>query len=436
MKPLQALQVSKDGRYLEHGDGTPFFWLGDTAWELFHKLNREEAELYLSNRASLRFNVIQAVALAEKDGLNTGNAYGRRPLKQNARGQYDPALPDTDGDYHYWSHVDYIVEKAAALGLYIAFLPTWGDKYNKLWGIGPAIFNAENAFQYGTWLGERYKDSPNIIWVLGGDRPLHTSAHFAVNRALAKGLRQGDGGSHLITFHPCGGQSSSLHVHEEEWLDFNMIQSGHHEWIHTNYLKVAADYAREPVKPTLDGEPCYEDHPIDFKTANGYYDQWDVRTAAYYAVFAGAFGHTYGHHSIWSMITEPNDYSITDWKTALNRPGAVQMQHLRKLVEDYSVAIRTPDQELIIDNYPGANHLSAVRGSNWAMIYSPTGLPFRAAVHRLGLERLIARWYDPRTGSYAPSEEELDGIGEVRFTPPSSGRGCDWVLVVEARGRS
>lgn len=127
---IQLLKISDNGRFIVKEDGTPFFWLGDTAWELFHKLNREEAEEYLSNRAKRRFNVIQAAALSEFEGITTENAYGRLPLLKNNLGEYDPTMPDLSGDYSYWDHVDFIVDKAAELGLYIGFLPTWGDKYN------------------------------------------------------------------------------------------------------------------------------------------------------------------------------------------------------------------------------------------------------------------------------------------------------------------
>src|SRR3954471_19367651 len=78
--PLPQLKVSANKRFLVIADGKPFFWLGDTAWELFHRLNREDAERYLQNRARLRFTVVQAVALAELDGLAVPNAYGHIPL--------------------------------------------------------------------------------------------------------------------------------------------------------------------------------------------------------------------------------------------------------------------------------------------------------------------------------------------------------------------
>ena len=430
-KRMLRLKVSDNNRFLVKEDGSPFFWLGDTAWELFHRLNREEAELYLRNRAERGFNVIQAVALAELEGLTVPNAYGRLPLKRNAEGNYDPSLPDTGGEYDYWQHVDYIVETAESLGLYVALLPTWGDKYNRMWGKGPVVFNRDNARAFGRWIGERYRNAPNIVWVMGGDRPLLTFTHFEVVRAMAEGLQEGDG-SHLITFHPKGGDSSSLHVHDEPWLAFNMIQSGHGAG-QTNYEKVTADYNRTPVKPTLDAEPCYEDHPIGFKAENGYFDEADVRRAAYYAVFSGAFGHTYGHHSIWSMTTNPSSYFIMTWQAAILRPGAAQMRHVRELIESRPFLVRIPDQSLIVDNYEGANYMTATRGDDYAMIYFPNGLPAKIAMGKISGERVKASWFCPRTGTYT-AIGEFANEGEALFTPPGSGRGNDWVLVLDDAG--
>ena len=200
------LKVSDNKRFLVKADGTPFFWLGDTGWELFHRLNREDADRYLKNRADKGFTVIQAVALAEFDGLTKPNAYGHLPLIGN-----DPTKPDVkDGaDNDYWDHVDYIIKKADDLGLYIALLPTWGDKWNKKWGVGPEIFNPQNAAIYGEWIGRRYKDAPNIIWILGGDRPVENETQKEVIRNMAGALRKADGGLHLMSFHPTGGRGSS-----------------------------------------------------------------------------------------------------------------------------------------------------------------------------------------------------------------------------------
>ena len=217
--PIMDLKVTADGRHLMYKDGKAFFYLADTAWELFHKLTRQEAFDYLEDRAQKGFTVIQAVALAEKDGLRRSNAYGRCPMLINEAGEYDPIYPDIEGEYSYWDHMDEIIRKAAELNLYVALLPAWGDKFPGTRGEGPHFLTPKNAFLYGRWLGERYKNAGNIIWVLGGDRTFTTRQQLETLDAMARGLKTGDKGRYLMTMHPAGGCHSADCAHEEEWLD-------------------------------------------------------------------------------------------------------------------------------------------------------------------------------------------------------------------------
>ncbi|MPZ20280.1 MAG: DUF4038 domain-containing protein [Luteitalea sp.] len=185
---LPPLKVHPDRRYLIRADGTPFLYLSDTAWELFHRPSREQVRAYLELRAQQRFTVIHAVALAELDGIHDPNVYGDLPLidKDPARPAVTPgANPQNPQEYDYWDHVDYIVDEANRLGLYVAFLPTWG----RWLGVNPQrdekILTAQNAQAYGEFLGKRYGKKA-IIWVLGGDR---TAQGFEdVWRAMAKGI--------------------------------------------------------------------------------------------------------------------------------------------------------------------------------------------------------------------------------------------------------
>lgn len=437
-RQLPRLQVSENRRSLVTEDGKPFFWLGDTAWELFHRLSLEEADDYLRIRAEQRFNVIQAVLLAELEGITAGNAYGRLPLLPGDDGTPDPLRPDLKGPYSYWDHVDAVLELAGQKGMYLALLPAWGDKFNRMWGEGPEIFTPERARAYGEWLGRRYAEHSHLVWVLGGDRPLSTSRHFQIIEGMAEGLKAG-GARQLMTFHPKGAESSSYHLHDAPWLDFNMIQSGHGEREITNYDRVRLDYERLPVKPTLDAEPCYEDIPIGFRAENGYFDEADVRRAAYYAVLSGALGHTYGHHSVWPMadgmyasaaLKEPGDFIIMSWREALQRPGARQMRHLRALFEPYWGSGLRPVQQIIARNRPGANYMTAAQTDTTAFIYCPNGLYVDAAMGYIEGEEAIISWYCPREGRVV-RKERAGNAGILRFTAPTSGRGCDWVLIME-----
>jgi len=436
------LMVSENRRFLVGEDGTPFFWLGDTAWELFHRLNRDEADVYLQDRASKGFTVIQAVALGELDGLGAGNAYGHRPLLDG-----DPARPAiVDGPANdYWDHVDYIVGRAEALGLRIGMLPTWGDKWNKKWGSGPEVFTPTNAEVYGEWLGQRYGQRA-IIWILGGDRPIESDAHHDVIRAMARGLKRGDGGRCLMTFHPMGGHGSSEWFHEDEWLDFNMRQNGHVAE-YKPYAKTRADYDRAPTKPVIDGEPLYEDHPVSFNAPEfGHSLAADVRRPLYWDLFAGACGHTYGHHSVWQMWDEgrtPINGPLMPWHEAIHQPGAGQMQHARRLLESRPYLSRVPDDSVIAQSavptsVPGAGRyrFCATRDAegSYAMVYAPVGRAFSVRMDKVRGTTVRAWWFDPRTGE-AQRIGDLPNSGEREFIPPNPGEEVDWVLVLDDASR-
>lgn len=421
---MRKLRVSGNHRFLVYEDGEPFFYLGDTAWELFHRLDREDAALLLRDRAAKRFTVIQAVVLAEYEGLTVPNAYGHLPLLDD-----DPTRPNEA----YFEHVDAIVAQAEALGLTIGMLPTWGDKWNKKWGVGPEIFTPANALTYGRWLGARYAEAP-IIWILGGDRPVESDVHREIIRAMAQGLDEGDGGAHLMSFHPNGGRTSSEWWQNEDWLDFNMLQSGHAR-NRDNYTMIAADYARTPVKPCIDAEPGYEDHPSAFDLNNGYLDDYDVRKALYWSLFSGACGHTYGCHDIWQMWQEgrkPATFTRTPWKKALHLPGSGQVQHARALLESRPFLTRIPDQSLIVsDPGTGTHHVVATRDTDgsYAMLYLPSCKPVTVDLDKLSGTRVAVTWYDPRTGEARPAGEVPAG-GHYEFTPPSVWP--DWVLVLDS----
>lgn len=431
--PLPALNVSDNRRFLVTEKGEPFFWLGDTAWELFHRLNREEAEQYLKNRAERRFTVIQTVVLAELDGLGDPNSYGHKPLEKN-----DPTLPIED----YFKHVDWIVAKANSLGLYIGMLPTWGS----LWHPTNANFTPQNAEVYGEWLGKRYKDA-GLVWILGGDRAIQRDPHREIIRAMARGIRKGDGGAHLMTFHPPGGSGSAQWFHNEDWLDFNMRQNGHVPEFTGRYDQTRGDYDRTPVKPVLDGEPIYEDHPVSFDANKlGHSIAADVRRPLYWDLFSGAFGHTYGHHSVWQMWMPPHkriNNPLMPWQAAINQPGAAQMQHARALLESRPFLTRIPDDGVLVAGdiptaMPGTGryHFCATRDrdGSYAMVYAPVGRSFKVRLDKISGVKVKAWWFNPRDGK-ATSIGTFENKGEREFAPPDTGEMLDWVLVLDDAAR-
>ena len=419
------LKISENKRFLIHEDGTPFFYLGDTGWELFHRLNKEETEKYLENRRAKGFTVIQAVALAELDGLNVPNAEGNRPLIDN-----DPLKPNES----YFAHVDWVIRKAAEKGIFIGLLPTWGDKVDKKWGIGPVIFNKDNAYKYGQWIGNRYKDFPNIIWINGGDRD-GGGENRQVWEAIGEGIKSVDK-NHLMTFHPWGERSSSEWFQKSPWLDFNMCQTGHGQRSYSIYKRIIVhDYDLKPVKPCFDGEPRYEDHPVGWNpNVLGWFNDEDIRQALYWNLFSGSFGHTYGCHPIWQMKTparEPVGLVRNNWYDVLDLPGAWDLIHARRLLESRPFLSRVPDQSLIVPAYyPETDYIVATRGNGYAFVYFPTGWPAEIILDKIGAKSLTAYWYDPRKGE-SKLIDTIPGKGTRKFTPPSGGRGNDWILVLD-----
>ena len=252
MSEKRSLKVSTDGRKLVRPDGSSFLYLADTAWELLHRLNLADTEHYLTTRASQGFTAVQTVILAERDGLRAPTPDGQVPLHD-----LDPSKPNEK----YFAHVDAVVARMNELGMVAALLPTWGDKVLNSPGQGPEIFTPENARAYGRFVGRRYRDA-QVIWIMGGDRDTSRPPYLETIRAMAEGVKEGDGGRHLMTFHPPGRHSSAEFVHDEPWLDMHMWQTGHsNPELDTSSL-IAKDRARTPVRPVFDGEPCYENIPV------------------------------------------------------------------------------------------------------------------------------------------------------------------------------
>lgn len=446
--PAKSLKVSPDGHKLQFSDGSSFFWMGDTAWELFHRLDKKETDYYLETRAKQGFNVIQAVVLAELFGLTEPNREGNLPLFDQ-----NPQKPNEK----YFEHVDYVVKKAADLGIFIAMLPTWGDKWNLAWGHDGVIFNPENAQNFGAFLGNRYKNQWNIIWVMGGDRNPENEEHFKIIRSMAKGLEEGDGGKHLFTYHPTGDNSSSSFFHNDKWLDFNMTQSGHGERSGPNYIYTLNNYSLTPAKPCVDGEPRYEDIPVKFGamkmsdsykqnpyevpdslTPNGYYNDFDVRRAAYWSVFSGACGHTYGNGSIWCFWDKGRFAPIAirfSWQKAMLSPGGEDMGHLRKLIELFGMNELVPDRSVVTHNTPFCDkYITALRSKSGSVIlaYSPEGQTMRIALTKLSGKSMTQQWYNPREGTFTDKTAVETASAMADFVPPTTGSGNDWVLVIQA----
>ncbi|MBN2317079.1 MAG: DUF4038 domain-containing protein, partial [Sedimentisphaerales bacterium] len=462
------LHVGDDGPMLVREDGSPFLWLGDTAWSIFNQSRKEDTEndrsveQYFENRVKKGFTVIQSHLLVNlvRGPINSPNVYGHEPF-ENGDFTKPRIVPGPDNDY--WDYADYLITRAGEYGLYMAIIAAW---MNSLDDDHPMVKDPSVAYRYGYFLGERYRDYTHIIWLMGGDpnrerRENHPN-RLAMTRAQAEGIADGFNGdwgfdgkadytTTLMSFHPGGGGwSSSTFLHDEEWLDFNMIQTTS-RYRFRNYETVTADYQRTPPKPTFDSEVAYEySISLNQREKQQYPGRrvtaWDVRRGAYWNLFAGGCGHTYGHRSFigWVRAGESPLKHGADrpWFESLDAPGSQQMSYLRRLMESRPMLHRIPDQGLIAGD-PGEyeTRIQATRAKNgkYAFIYVANGRKFDVDLSRLSGSEIQAWWFNPRDGKTYDTGgtmarkpfAELSKKGERTFAPPSAGEGQDWVLVLD-----
>ena len=249
-----------------------------------------------------------------------------------------------------------------------------------------------------------------------------------------------------MTLHPTGGRGSAEWFHDDDWLSFNMRQNGH-EQNFGRYAATRADYDRQPVKPVIDGEPIYEDHPIAFKAdEHGHSVSADMRRPLYWDLFSGACGHTYGHHSVWQMWAPPRqpiNNPLMPWFEAIDQPGAGQMQFGRKLLESRPFLSRIPDDTVIVTDrvatsIPGAGlkRFVATRDAegSFALVYCPTGRAIQVRMDAIKGSKVQAWWFNPRNGE-ATEIGQFSNRGQQRFLPPDAGEMIDWVLVLDDAAR-
>lgn len=427
------LEVSAERRYLKHQNGQPFFWLGDTGWLMPQRLNREEVAFYLDNCSRAGFNVVQVQTL---NGVPSMNVYGQYSMTDG----FDFSHIDKKGVYGYWDHMDYIIRTAESKGIYIGMVCIWGGL------VRSGQMNVEEAKAYGTFLAERYKDNPNIVWIIGGDT--RGDVKTEVWETLARTIRSIDK-NHLMTFHPFGRTMSATWFNDADWLDFNMFQSGHRRYGQTkgdgdnladsnvaedNWRYVEASLAKKPLKPVLDAEPSYEGIPHGLH--NPKECRWtadDVRRYAYWSVFAGSFGHTYGNNSIMQFYREgyaPAYGAQETWQEALKDEGFNQMKYLKELMLRFPFFERIPDQSVIAGtNGERYDRAIATRGNDYLLVYNYSARPMQIDLTKISGEKKKAWWFNPQNGSMMYIGEFENKITDFQYDAPYM-RGEDRVLVI------
>jgi hypothetical protein len=414
------LRVSCNKKYLENGD-KPFFWLGDTAWLLFQRLNKEESYSFLKNRKDKGFNVIQAVLVRSPEPNNKNLCLS---LENN-----DFSNTKFYGGDCYWNYVDSIIKMAEQLGMYMALLPVWGSVVKQ------GYLTEENAEGYASFLGNRYKDYKNIIWLLGGD--IRGDKNFEVWNIMGSTLKKLNSNK-LISFHPFGRTSSSKWFNDCEWLDFNMFQSGHRrydqmslnswddlskndEWYGEDSFKyVVHDHSLSNLKPTLDGEPSYEQIPHGLHDPKeGFWQDYDVRRYAYWSVFAGACGFTYGSNAVMQFYMNGFEASYGAkeyWYDAMHHNGSSQVGILKKLIEKFPYNEGKPCMDVLNgDEGEKYNRICTFKGQDFILLYDYSGREFQIKMGKISGDKVNAWWFNPQNGMFSfIGKLQNDGISTFK----------------------
>ena len=396
---MHPIRISANRRYFVDPAGNPVFWLGTTQWQLFREYTVDEARLIIEKSKATGFDFMQVMLLGVGDGTQP-NIHGEKPCHND-----DPETPNEA----YFRNVDAVMEIAREHDLAIS-MTVFHQRYRER-------ITLEKARDWTRWLAQRYGRYPNLVWSM---TPRATEEFVPILRELAAGLREGDGGSHLITFKPDPAPYTSSFIHNEDWLDFNCMQT----WrsVELIYPMVTKDTHLSPTKPVVMAEGAYEsgtEYSFDVTPL------W-VRRQAYYSYLAGA-SHSYGHNDSWRVLPT--------WKQALDAPGAAQLGLLKEIFLARSEWWElTPDQSLFAEGGQTEgtvlNLAARHKDGRWTMAYlaAPASVSLR-------LEKLAgpadASWIDPRTGA-SQTAGRFANAGIASFSTPDGWEDALLVLTTPA----
>jgi hypothetical protein len=372
--------------------------LGTTQWQLFREYKLEEARTIIEKTKAKGFAFAQVMLMGVGDGTKP-NIYGEKPWIDN-----NPLTPNEG----YFKNVDAVVQIARENNLVIS-MTMFHQRYRN-------YITIQNARAWAKWIAQRYQTVPTIVWSMTPE----AKPEFApIVRELAAGLREGDGGYHLVTFKPDPAPHPAGFLHDEAWLNFSVMQTW--KWVEQIYPMVTLEYNLKPVKPVLMGEGAYEQgSEYGFEVT----PLW-VRRQAYYSDLAGAH-HAYGHNDSWRVLPT--------WKQALDAPGATQLGILKKIFLDrkewwYLI----PDQTVFASggntNGQVLNLAARHKDGRWVMVYLGSKASFSINLNKLTAANAVkAFWIDPRTGE-TKAGGSFSNSGVESFSTPDGWE--DALLILE-----
>ncbi len=411
--PIYPLKVSANNRYLVDQNDTPYLMQGDAAWSLIVAAKDSEVEEYLRNRQQKGFNAVMVELIEHRFSDHP-------PL--NLDGEAPFAIPGdfTTPSERYFAHADWVIKKAGGYGIQVLLFPIYlGYKgTDEGWIEELKKVSPEQCLEYGEYLGKRYKDFDNIIWVMGGDRdPRDVQEKIDL---IALGIREFDK-RHLFTAHGNSEPSTPEQFGAGGWLDINASYSC--DFVHQ---RLQSDYNSKPIMPIFLIESCYEGEHNSSAV--------QIRRQAYWSVLSGGFGHVFGNNPLWHF-NGPTLYPfVGTWQEAMDRPGSVDMMYWGRLFRSRPWFELVPDQkhEVVtagLGEFDGNDYLAAGRTTDGSTViaYMPTSRTISVDMTKITGGRVRAWWFDPSNGQVSDGGT-LPSTGTHDFTPPGEG---DWVLVLD-----
>ena len=422
--PAFPLKAHESRRYLVDQRGTPFLYHADTPWMIFTKLTEAEAKEYIAFRKEQGFTALQVQLTGFLGNLNLA---GDLPFAGTPPEQ-DFARPSE----RFFAHADRVIDEARRQGMLLAIAPAWSGCCGEGWAGKekdgtPKPLNrngAEKSRELGRWLGKRYGKFDNVMWILGGDIDPDNAREEI--RALGLGLK--DAAPHqLITYHASSSHSSTdVWPAQERWLDVSMVytyfRGFNKAWNKQQpdvYEVSHAEFAKAPVRPYFLGESTYE----------GEHGAWgsalQARKQAYWCMLGGACGHAYG---------SPNWNFPQNWREVMRLPGAASLKHLRNLFESRPWWMLMPDIQNVVaiegrGEFATNDYATAALAADgsFAIAYMPTKRSITIDLGKLSGEKVVAWWFNPRTGEATRIGEFTDRKRRA-LEPPADG---DWALVLD-----
>ena len=411
---VYPLRVGPTSRYLVDRNSKPFLLVGDTAWSLFAVLSDPDADFYLENRKQRGFTAVLANLIEHQFAANApADFYEFTPFTGQTF-----TMPNEV----YFAHVDYVVQSAAAKGIVVLLDPLYlgYDCGSEGWCAEVQAATPSQMMAWGQYVGNRYKDFDNIVWVIGGDtdpNPVQTKV-----QAMVDGIFSADS-RHLFTAHNAPEQMAVTPWPGAGWLNVNNVYT----YSGIAYQSILSAYSTSPPMPVFLVEAAYENE-------HGVTNQ-ELRAQSYWSALSGGFGHVFGNCPIWGFGSTSEFCALTNWKAQLNSLGSVNMQHFQALFRSRHWHLLVPDASHTVmtagyGTFGRTNYVTTASATDGSSIlaYLPSSRTVQVTGASLAGSTMTAWWYNPGTG-VATQIGSYSKSGIQSFMPPASG---DWVLVLDS----